>query len=241
MSMQTSASVPDQQDDAMPDLPPMGQFIATMDRSVQYSEQLPKTCSICWEDFNWDDSVVIRLPCDHIFHEECCLNCVNSTLGNRNACPMCRTVFCLHNVLTLEREDSMSDSEEGYSSEVMTPYDRVREAYHWIHAAANDLYEEEWWKETGSPVYVSIIRETRIQWHHEHHHQPYEFICDEHEEIGDSWLEFVVANRVRERFSEAGLADSLEGQAVERRRNQLVSWVNQDSDPESEVWVPQNM
>ncbi|KAI4934580.1 hypothetical protein J4E85_002438 [Alternaria conjuncta] len=135
MSMQTSASVPDQQDGVMPDLPAMGQFIATMDGSVQYSEQLPDSCSICWEDFNWDNGVAVRLPCGHIFHNECCLHWMKSASENRNACPMCRTVFCLFNALTPEQ---IRDNEEEHNEAVYN-----REAYYWLMRYADSWYDAE--------------------------------------------------------------------------------------------------
>ena len=232
--MQTSASVPDQQDGVMPDLPAMGQFIATMDGSVQYSEQLLESCSICWEDFNWDNGVAVRLPCGHMFHEECCLNWMNTASENRNACPMCRTVFCLHNSLTPEQ---IRDNEEEYNEGV---YDR--EAYYWLMAYADSLYDGEIW--TGHPDFVCIPHAVRRAWHREHHHQADEFICDWHEVIGDNWLELVVANHVRNRLSEDGLTDSWASQELETRRGELVlfvNWRNTDFNVEGEVWVPQNM
>jgi len=232
--MQTSASVPDQQDGVMPDLPAMGQFIATMDGSVQYSEQLLESCSICWEDFNWDNGVAVRLPCGHILHDECCLNWMNSASENRNACPMCRTVFCLHNALTPEQ---IRDNEEEHNEAVYN-----REAFYWLMAYADSLYDGE--IRTGHPDLVYMLCEVRRGWHLEHHHQAHEFICHWHEEIGDNWLELVVANHIRNRLSEDGLADSRASQELETRRSGLVNcvnWMIRGSNLMGEVWVPQNM
>ncbi|KAI4672828.1 uncharacterized protein J4E78_001331 [Alternaria triticimaculans] len=234
MSMQTTAPVPDQQDGVMPNLPAMGQFIATMDGSVQYSEQLPESCSICWEDFNWDNGVAVRLPCGHIFHNECCLHWMESASENRNACPMCRTVFCLLNALTPEQ---IHDNEEEHNEGVYN-----REAFYWLMAYADSYYDGE--IRTDHPDLVYIPCESRRAWHREHHHQAYEFICDWHEEIGDNWLELIVANHIRNRLSEDGLADSWASQELETRRIGLVNcvnWMTRGANMNGEVWVPQNM
>ncbi|XP_017477719.1 PREDICTED: E3 ubiquitin-protein ligase RNF126-B [Rhagoletis zephyria] len=42
-------------------------------------------CSVCWEDFRMDE-IVRRLPCTHIYHE----NCIVPWLDLHGTCPICR-------------------------------------------------------------------------------------------------------------------------------------------------------
>ncbi len=43
-------------------------------------------CTICQEDTNVDSRGVIRLPCGHVFHEEC----LNNWTRENPTCPNCR-------------------------------------------------------------------------------------------------------------------------------------------------------
>ena len=42
-------------------------------------------CSVCWEDFNLDESVN-QLQCEHIFHKDC----ITPWLELHATCPVCR-------------------------------------------------------------------------------------------------------------------------------------------------------
>ncbi|CAD8082707.1 unnamed protein product [Paramecium sonneborni] len=45
-----------------------------------------KNCSVCCHEFHKDESI-LKLPCKHIFHENCC----KSWLMNSRKCPNCRS------------------------------------------------------------------------------------------------------------------------------------------------------
>lgn len=54
--------------------------------SVQDLPQDSRECSICLSDF-CDGEQVARLPCLHLFHQECC----QSWFANKACCPVCQT------------------------------------------------------------------------------------------------------------------------------------------------------
>ena len=57
--------------------------------SVKSKPCIPEpTCACCLDDFS-DEDVVARLPCGHVFHEECLMLWVLSQ--ERPRCPMCRS------------------------------------------------------------------------------------------------------------------------------------------------------
>lgn len=42
-------------------------------------------CAVCTDEFHSDDTVA-RMPCQHLFHDEC----ISKWLGETNSCPLCR-------------------------------------------------------------------------------------------------------------------------------------------------------
>eukprot|EP00210_Caulerpa_lentillifera_P008683 g8282.t1 len=48
-------------------------------------ELIGETCVVCHEQYKTDDTIV-RLPCDHVFHEDCVMRWLN----DHNTCPVCR-------------------------------------------------------------------------------------------------------------------------------------------------------
>ena len=53
------------------------------DEIIKNKEQ--NNCSVCKDDFELDN-IVIRIPCSHVYHEDCIL----PWLKERNSCPTCR-------------------------------------------------------------------------------------------------------------------------------------------------------
>ncbi len=238
MSKYAYPSTSGKQDSVTTELPTMVDFISTLRHALPYADQLPKTCGICWDDVRWDGIAVACLPCDHIFHRDCCLKWVGSTAENRNSCPECRKEFCLLNTLTPEQEATIRVSEVEYN-EGMSPFHT--EAYSWLLQQSDLLYEKEKAKETSRPDFVSVIRDARMQWQAKW--QANDFICDEHAAVGNDWIELVTANRVQHRLSEDSLIDSWEGQAFTWVHTELINLVNQGFvDSVGEVWeeFPQN-
>ena len=57
-------------------------------KASDLENQEAKQCSICFEDYAENDTVVI-LPCDtrHIFHD----SCISEWLKEKDTCPLCKT------------------------------------------------------------------------------------------------------------------------------------------------------
>jgi hypothetical protein len=181
---------------ATANLPIMADFIANFPGlSLNLSDYLTTTCGICWTEFVTDPAYVIKLPCGHIFHEACCLEWFNSTNENRNTCAECRAPLFQFNALTSAQEAAIRAYNQQYNEE-MSPFDT--DAYSWLLTQTDVLYEREMSKVHGRPDCVSIIHDARVYWETQHGSEA--AICQEHAEIGSSWIELVAANRVLEKL-----------------------------------------
>ncbi|CAN8267941.1 unnamed protein product [Cochlearia groenlandica] len=65
-----------------------------------FSEEEEKRCSVCLEDFEAKETVMIT-PCKHMFHEEC----IVTWLKSKGQCPLCRYLI----VKEEKRDQSSSD------------------------------------------------------------------------------------------------------------------------------------
>jgi hypothetical protein len=235
MSMHAYPSAFGQQERATTNLPTMADFKDSMGYYIPLADDRPKTCGICWEDFrpfvlDFYQNIVC-LPCGHIFHHACCMEWMGSTASNRNSCPECRKEFCLHNALSPEQEATMRVNEAAHNEE-MSPFNT--EAYSWFLEQTDILYQRT--KRVGPAIYtfVSILHRASLVWRT--HRRPDEFICDEHAEVGDDWIELAAANRIRSRLTEDDLIDSKEGQDFVQAHVRLMDLVNTSADHVSEVW-----
>jgi len=59
--------------------------ITTENRNEINNISAENSCSVCKDDYE-DEQIVIKLPCNHFFHEECLM----PWLKERNSCPTCR-------------------------------------------------------------------------------------------------------------------------------------------------------
>ncbi|CAH2058040.1 unnamed protein product [Thlaspi arvense] len=68
-------------------------------------EPIPETlpCPICMEDVVEGEETAQRLPCNHLFHNDC----INPWLRNHSTCPLCRFVIPVE-----VSDDESSSSEE---------------------------------------------------------------------------------------------------------------------------------
>ena len=65
---------------------PRGRIEDLIKDQVDKEESAEPECSVCKDEFELDDAAVVKMPCSHLFHEECLL----PWLKEHNSCPSCR-------------------------------------------------------------------------------------------------------------------------------------------------------
>ena len=57
--------------------------------NIEIIEEKQPNCSICLNEDESAEEIVVRLPCAHVYHK----SCIAAWLTKKNFCPMCRTEF----------------------------------------------------------------------------------------------------------------------------------------------------
>jgi hypothetical protein len=129
-------------------------------------------------------------------HQKCIVRSLGSIGASRNKCPECRQTLCQINVLSPEQE-AARHAEAAQHFDAMVAFNT--NAYKWVVEQTDAKFQRQYktWRLLGAEDYVRIYGSVRQRWHQQYPISTDTFICDENREIGDDWLEYAIAQRVR--------------------------------------------
>jgi hypothetical protein len=194
-------------------LPQMNTFIQYLGvlNPTPLSDMGDNNCSICQGKLVSDVEDVVDLPRrHHMVHQTCLVKSLGSTSASRNKCPECRQTLCQLNVLSLEKEAARR-VEEAQHFDAMVDFDTNAFAWLMRKTDAQFMKQCKTWGLRVSEDYVRIYGIVRQYWQHYYPGSANIFVCSEHKEIGDDWLEYVVAQRIRRRILDEGESGSKAG------------------------------